>query len=108
MERQRSRKWMSEESCVDSEANIQELDVGGTARVSRGKVLEIDVGGSFESKGQLEFREIDVGGSPFFSTAYPFLSYHRILQQLFYRQDFLHQIPEEAAHQQQYSCFYFF
>jgi cytoskeletal protein CcmA (bactofilin family) len=39
------------------------LDVGGTARVSRGKVLEIDVGGSFESKGQLEFREIDVGGA---------------------------------------------
>jgi len=41
---------------------LEKLDVGGVARISGGKILDINVGGVFESTGKMVFERLDVGG----------------------------------------------
>jgi cytoskeletal protein CcmA (bactofilin family) len=43
---------------------IEDLDVGGTAKVGQGsKITTVDIGGTFKADGDFEFGEINVGGT---------------------------------------------
>ncbi len=41
---------------------LEKLDVGGVAKISGGRILDINVGGVFESAGRLVFEKLNVGG----------------------------------------------
>ena len=43
---------------TESRVDIQKLDVGGAAKVRGGRINEVDVGGVFESREELEFDTI--------------------------------------------------
>ena len=49
---------------AENAVEIDDLDVGGSAKVGPGSIVKhVDIGGTFKSEGDLEFIEIDVGGT---------------------------------------------
>jgi predicted acyltransferase (DUF342 family) len=47
---------------VTAEGSIEDLDVGGTVRLEKGRVQDARVGGTMEGGGPLKFVDLDIGG----------------------------------------------